>query len=89
MKSFHDLERICKGFASHRRLQLLNEIGRNPELSVESLAGNLNIDYRTVSSHLKRLEIAGLIMKRHEGHHVCHKVTSRGNKILKFLRTLE
>jgi predicted transcriptional regulator len=89
MKSYKDLERIIKGTANHRRIQLLDKINETPELSVEDLAGKFDIDYRTVSSHLKRLEISGLVMKRSEGHRTRHKVTNRGAKMLKFLKKLD
>ncbi|HEY4498586.1 MAG TPA: ArsR family transcriptional regulator [Candidatus Paceibacterota bacterium] len=83
------LERITKGFANHRRLQILDLLRRQPELSVDEVASSLNINIKTASEHIRRLAIAGLVMKRYEGNYVRHKVSDRGQSILKFLRILE
>lgn len=82
-------ERIVKGAANHRRLQILDLLSKNPEFSVDEIATALKINFKTASEHLRRLAIAGLVMKRYEGNFVRHKLTSRGQSILKFLRILE
>lgn len=82
-------ERIVKGAANHRRLQILDLLQRKPELSVDEIATTLKINFKTASDHVRRLAIAGLVMKRHEGNFVRHKLTNRGVSILKFLRILE
>ena len=66
-------------------MDLLNRI---PELSVDEVCEHLKINDRTGSEHLRRLAIAGLVLKRNEGQAVRHKLTSRGLSILKYLRTL-
>lgn len=83
------MERIVKGAANHRRLQTLDLLQKQPELSVDEIATNLKINFKTASEHVRRLAIAGLVMKRYEGNFVRHKLTSRGLSILKFLRILE
>jgi len=88
-KSFRQLERIVKGFANHRRIEILELIQREPELSVMQIADRLKINFKTISEHVRRLAIAGLVLKRNQGSSVCHKVADRGVVILKFLRTLE
>ncbi len=88
-KSYRDIELILKGAASHRRVQILDTLERRPELSVSDIAEILLIDFRTASEHLRKLTVAGLTMKRHEGAAVCHALTARGKHVLKFCRTLE
>jgi len=88
-KDYTYLERIMKGVANHRRIQALDTLDRHPELSVFDVSERLSIDFRTASEHLRKLTVAGLIMKRHEGATVRHALTSRGKYILKFCRTLE
>jgi len=88
-KSYRQLERIVKGFANHRRIQILELLEREPELSVVEIAGKLNINFKTASEHIRRLAIAGLVLKRSEGNNVRHKLSDRGGSILKFLRILE
>lgn len=88
-KNYRQLERIVKGFASHRRIEILELLKREPELSVDEISEKLNINFKTASEHLRRLAIAGLLLKRSEGNNVRHKLTERAQSILKFLRILE
>jgi Mn-dependent DtxR family transcriptional regulator len=83
------LERRVKGFANHRRIQILELFQKKPELSVEETAEELKINFKTASEHVRRLAIAGLVLKRPAGHAVRHKLTQRAQNVLKFLRTLE
>lgn len=89
MQKTRNLERIVKGFANHRRIEILYLLSRKPELSVFEIADELNINFKTASEHIRRLALAGLVMKRNEGSAVRHALTFQGNVILKFLRTLE
>ena len=83
------LERIIKGFANHRRLDILELLRRKPELSVEEIAEKLNIGYLNASDHIRKLAIAGLVLKRSDGKSVRHKLTARAIHILTFCKTLE
>lgn len=87
-KRYRDLERILKGAASHRRIQIIDLLDKQPELSVMEIAERLSLDFRTIGEHLRKLTIAGLVMKRHEGAAVRHALTHRGKEVLKFCRTL-
>ena len=89
MKSFRHLERIIKGFANHRRIEILCLLERVPELSVAEISDHLDVNFKTISEHVRRLEHAGLVLKRSEGAAVRHKLTRQAVLILKFLRTLE
>ena len=89
MNNFRELERRVRGFSNHRRIQMLDLLCEMPELSVDEIATKLKIQYKTASEHIRRLAIAGLVLKRNEGHNVRHKLTPRAFFVLKFLRTLE
>ncbi len=89
MRKFRELERLVKGFANHRRIEILELLRKEPELSLEEVAGALSINFKTASDHMRRLAIAGLLLKRSDGHSVRHKITSRASQVLKFLRSLE
>jgi len=78
-----------KGVANHWRLEIIETLDKQPELSVTEITERLSVDFRTASEHLRKLLIAGLIMKRYEGTMVRHALTSRGRAILKFCRILE
>ena len=89
MRKPRELERIFKGVASHRRIEVITLLKNSPELSVEEIAEKLKIEIKNASQHLQKLAVAGLVMKRHEGNRVRHALTLRGKSILEFARILE
>jgi len=88
LKTRH-LERIVKGFANHRRIQIVELIEREPELSLAEISTKLKINIKTASEHIRRLTIPGLVLKRNRANNVLHKLSPLGISILKFLRKLE
>jgi len=82
------LERVVKGFANHRRIEILELLEKKPELSVGEISIALEIELKTASEHLRRLAIAGLVLKRQDGREVRHALTARAGTILTFLRML-
>ncbi|HEY4528555.1 MAG TPA: winged helix-turn-helix domain-containing protein [Candidatus Paceibacterota bacterium] len=89
MKNLRQLERIVKGFSNHRRIEIMELLARQPELSVMEISDKLKINFKTGSEHIRRLALASLVLKRNEGNTVRHLLTTLGHSILKFLRTLE
>ncbi len=87
--SYRALERIVKGFANHRRIEILALLQREPELSVADISERLHIGYENASDHVRKLAIAGLVMKRNDGPSVRHKLTQRGEFILVFCKRLQ
>ena len=87
--NYRKLERIVKGFANHRRLEILRLLKTQPELSFEDISEPLRIGYENASDHLRKMAIAGLILKRNEGKSVRHKLTQRAVDVLTFCKTLE
>ena len=87
--SYRKLERIVKGFANHRRIQIMDLLRREPELSVEDISERLNIGYENASDHIRKLAIAGLVLKRNEGSAVRHRLTPRAESILVFCKKLQ
>ncbi len=88
-KSNRDLEKIVKGFANHRRLQILELLYKEPELSVQDISDKLKSEFKNISAHISKMQIAGLVIKRNEGNLVKHKLTNRGKSILQFVRIIE
>jgi len=88
-RSYHQLERIIKGVSNHRRIEILELLKNKPELSVADVADTLHVNVKTISEHIRRLAIAGFVLKRSDGNNVRHKLTERGMAMLKFLRILE
>lgn len=89
VKSYRELERMVRGFANHRRIQILEMLKKKPEMSVDEIASFLDISYKTVADHVRRLAIGGLVLKRNQDVSVRHRLTERAEAILKFLRALE
>lgn len=88
-KTNRELERIVKGFANHRRLQILKLLGKEPELSVLEISDKLKSEFKTISAHTNKMAIAGLVMKRNDVNMVRHKLTKRGKTTLQFVRIIE
>ena len=82
------LERLVKGFANHRRIEILELLERHPEMCVNEISEKLQIEMKTASEHLRRLAIAGLLLKRYEGREVRHAITEQARSILAFLDKL-
>ena len=88
-KSLRELERIIKGVANHRRLQILELLKKEPELSVQEISDKLKSEMKNISAHINKMAIAGLLIKRSDSKSIRHKLTKRGIIILKFVRMLE
>lgn len=88
-KNYRTLERLVRGFSNHRRIQIMEVLKKTPEMSVDDIAKLLDINYKTAADHIRRLAIAGLVLKKSDSVSIRHKLTSRAEYILKFLRTLK
>ena len=86
---YRKLERVIKGIANHRRLQILELLSEEPELSVQEIAERLKSEMKNISAHITKMAVAGLLMKRSDSKSIRHKLTNRGIVILKFVRMLE
>jgi DNA-binding transcriptional ArsR family regulator len=83
------LERIVKGFANQRRIQMIMLLNKEPDLSLQDTAIKLKINIKNASEHLRKLTIAGLVLKRNRKNNVLHRLSQRGVTILEFLRKQE
>lgn len=86
---YRSQERIIKGFANHRRLQIIELLEREPELSVSNISDKLKIGYENTSDHIRKMAIAGLVLKKNRGVEVVHKLSPRGKDILVFCKKLQ
>ncbi len=87
-KSYYQIERVVKGFANHRRIEILELLSKNPEMSLADIAKTLNINFRTASDHIRKMATSGFVIKRSEGLVVHHKITIKGASVLNFLKTI-
>ncbi len=85
-KSPKKLERHFKGVANHRRIQILLLIARRSGLSQEDIIEELKSNQKTISEHIRRLYIAGLIDKAYEGRSIRHSLSPYGILFVDFIR---
>ncbi len=86
--NYRKKEKVIKAFANHRRLQILELLRKVPDLSVDQIAQNLNVNFVTISDHLRKLSDAGLVKKNSRGNFVINSLSSRGRFVLKFCAKL-
>ena len=83
---YKKIEKIVKGFANHRRIQILELLEKTPNLSVDDISQNLDVGFFTISDHIRKLADTGLVDKKYKGRFVIHSLTKRGNSILSFCK---
>jgi len=83
------LVRVGKGVANARRIEILRLLAKQTDLSLTEIANRCRSDIRTIGDHVRRLVMAGLVMKRRRRVIVEHALTPRGKKVLAFLTKLE
>lgn len=89
MLELKKIEKINKGIANHNRLKILIVLEHHPGSNLYEIAERLKTDYKNVSQHTRRLEEAGLIVKKYAGQSVNHRLTVRGRAALKFCRMIK
>ena len=85
---YKKIEKIVKGFANHRRIQILQLLDKTPGLSVDDISQSLNVNFTTISDHIRKLSDSALVHKEYKGRFVMHTVTKLGRHILSFCKML-
>jgi len=88
-KSAKQLERYFKGVANHRRIDILFLVAQKNGIAVEDVAGILDVNFKTVSEHIKRLAQAGLVDKNYCGRRVQHSLSPYGKRFYDFIQTFQ
>jgi predicted transcriptional regulator len=55
---------VGKGVANARRIEILRLLAKQTDLSLTEIANQCRSDVRTIGDHVRRLVMAGLVMKR-------------------------
>jgi predicted transcriptional regulator len=87
--TYKNLERMVRGFSNHRRIQIMELLAKEPDLSLLGISHKLHINFKTACEHCRRLDLTGLVLKRNVDKEVRHCLTDRAINVLTFLRTLE
>lgn len=85
MKTSKQLERVLKGVSNHRRIEIILYIKKNPRASLLEISNALKANHKTISEHIRKLVIAGLVNKKYRGLFVQHTLSPYGKKIVKIL----
>ena len=87
MKTAKQMERHFKGISNHHRINILLLVDKNPDMTLDQIAGELNGNMKTMSEHTRRLVQAGLLNKKYQGKNVAHSLSPYGKKFVKFINS--
>ena len=73
------VERVIKGFSNHRRIQILGLLSERPEMTLQDIVMATRSTRQATSEHVRKMTIAGLVMKQYDGRFVRHRLTERGS----------
>jgi len=76
------LERNLKALANGRRLKIIHYLHRVKEASVSSIAGEIQLSFKSTSRHLAVLSGAGVLEKKQEGLQMLHRLSSERHAIV-------
>ena len=88
LEGFRHMERIVKGFANYRRLEILELLHAKPNQTIEEISELIKSGYENTSDHLRKMNAAGLLLKRNQGPSVLHRLSPRAEAILAFCKKL-
>ncbi|MBI3088987.1 MAG: helix-turn-helix transcriptional regulator, partial [Candidatus Colwellbacteria bacterium] len=71
------------------RIEILELIASNNEITVEQITEKLRCNFKTVSEHTRRLVQSGLVNKKYKGRTVTHTLSPYGKTFHKFIRTFQ
>ncbi len=89
LQDFQRIERIVKGYANHKRLQVLELLYAKPDQTTDSISDAINSSYENTSDHLRKMSAAGLLYKRNDGPNVRYKLSPRAELVLAFCKKLK
>ena len=87
MKTAKQLERHLKGLANHRRIEILRLVKKSKGITLDEIGERLECNIKTLSEHVRRLVLAGLVEKKYQGRNVAHSLSPYGARFLTFIDT--
>ena len=75
---------IFKAVANERRVKIIRMLGKKDEMTVNSIANELNLSMPAVSRHLVKLESVGLLKKRQTSKWIYYSLNLDKNKRINF-----
>ncbi|MDP2940505.1 MAG: winged helix-turn-helix domain-containing protein, partial [Candidatus Omnitrophota bacterium] len=74
---------------NHHRINILLLVSKNPDITLDGIAENLDKNFKTISEHTRRLVQAGLLNKKYQGRSVIHSLSPYGEKFVEFIKTFQ
>lgn len=84
-KQYYEWEKILKGSANHRRLEILLLLKKEPDMSTDEIVERLKINYQTGAGHVQKLVHSGLIIGYKQDRYVLHKISPLAESIITLL----
>jgi predicted transcriptional regulator len=81
---YYEWEKMFKGAANHRRMEMLALLSKKSALSTEDISTSLGVNYHTGARHLRRLVRSGLVYAKRDGGNLSHFLSPLGKAILTF-----
>jgi len=82
------LERFVKGVANHYRISILFLLAEHSGMTLDQMVQRLDGNEKTFSEHTRKLQHAGLIVKKYRGTSVEHSLSQYGKLFYNFLTSL-
>ena len=83
------LERFCHAFSSRKRIEILELLSKEDNLSLKVIAEKIHAEKQNASLHTFKLLNEGLIAKRKNKTNVEHIITKRGLFVLDFINKID
>ena len=84
-----EIENIFKGLANHYRIKILVFVYRDPGITLDQITELVKGQFKTISSHVKRLVLSGLVSKKYKGKFVQHYPTQLGKDLVKVIKDIQ
>src|SRR3989338_8313630 len=89
IKTSRQMERHLKGMANHYRIEILLLIADREKITLEDIVKELEANEKTIGEHTRRLSVAGLLNRFHNGHFVELTLSPYGEMFVKFLKSFK
>ena len=87
--TFTRLERFCHSFSSRKRIEILDLLSREDNLTLKEIMEKIHAEKQNASLHTFKLLNEGLIAKKKNKTTVEHSITKRGLYVLEFLQNID
>ena len=88
-KTYRQMERHLKGVANHYRIEILLLVADSPGITLNEIIEKIKANEKTIGEHMRRLSVAGLLNRFHNGHFVELTLSPYGEMFVKFLKSFK